>query len=75
MQCIIDLKLLFYALTMEKGCGLVGTLCVTLEELHTERTGHQTHSDRVHSTQFLINPTYRQNEEQTEIRKINFASF
>ena len=27
----------------------------TLEELYTERTGPQTHSDRVHSTQFLIN--------------------
>ena len=34
---------------------LVGTLCATLEELYTERTGPQTHSDRVHSTQFLIN--------------------
>ena len=35
--------------------GLVSTLCATLEELYTERTGPQTHSDRVHSTQFLIN--------------------
>ena len=35
--------------------GLVGTLCATLEELYTERTGPQTHSDRVHSNQFLIN--------------------
>ena len=35
--------------------GLLRTLCVTLEELYTERTGPQTHSDRVHSTQFLIN--------------------
>ena len=26
----------------------------TLEELYTERTGPQTHSDRVHSTQFLL---------------------
>ena len=25
--------------------GLVGTLCATLEELYTERTGPQTHSD------------------------------
>ena len=33
----------------------MGTLYATLEELYTERTGPQTHSDRVHSTQFLIN--------------------
>ena len=32
----------------KKGCGLVGTLCATLEEIHTDRTGPQTHSDRVH---------------------------
>ena len=31
--------------------GLVGTLalCATLEELYTERTGPQTHSDRIHT--------------------------
>ena len=34
--------------------GLVGTLCATLEELYTERTGPQTHSNRVHSVQFHI---------------------
>ena len=28
---------------------LVGTLCATLEELYTERTGPQTHSDRIHT--------------------------
>ena len=45
---------IYYGCEMGDG-GLVGTLCATLEELYTERTGPQTHSDRVHSTQFLIN--------------------